>query len=270
MSKIIQYYNQFDEWGRLDRAPLEFIVNWHFIRNYLPERGHILDNGAGPGKYAMELADSGYDVTLTDLTPRLVQLAAEKAEELGLTDRFKGFHVADARSLSSFADETFDASLMMGPLYHLQKEEDREQAVKELYRVTRSGGYVFIAFMTRIRHLLNALAYPQSWKPLDSMDEIQQFMDSGVFNHSDEGRFTGAYYYDIDAIKPFMEVQGFETVKLIGSSSVAGALTTEQFDYWRSQGNKQFSDFMQMIYDSAENIHLLGSASHLLYIGIRK
>ncbi|WP_054026663.1 class I SAM-dependent methyltransferase [Bacillus sp. FJAT-28004] len=270
MSKIIQYYNQFDEWGRLDRAPLEFIVNWHFIRNSLPASGHILDNGAGPGKYSMELARSGYDVTLTDLTPRLVQIAKEKAEELELSERFKGFHNTDARSLNSFSDEAFDASLMMGPLYHLQQEADREQAVKELYRVTRSGGYVFVAFMTRIRHLLTALAYPQSWKPLDSMEEIQHFMDSGVFNHSDEGRFTGAYYFEIDDIKPFMEAQGFETVNLIGSSSALGALTTEQFDYWRDQGDQEFSKFMQLIYDSAENVHLLGSASHLLYIGVRK
>lgn len=62
MNKIIKYYNQFNEWGRLERAPLEFIVNWQHISRFLPKSGHILDNGAGPGKYAMELADSCYDV----------------------------------------------------------------------------------------------------------------------------------------------------------------------------------------------------------------
>ena len=36
MDKIISYYSSFDEWGRLDREPLEHKVNWHFIIKYLP------------------------------------------------------------------------------------------------------------------------------------------------------------------------------------------------------------------------------------------
>lgn len=64
MREIIKYYNQFDEWGRLDREPIEFQVNWHYIKKYMPKMGNVLDNGAGPGKYSMELAKEGYQVTL--------------------------------------------------------------------------------------------------------------------------------------------------------------------------------------------------------------
>lgn len=270
MNKIMEYYNQFDEWGRLEREPLEFIVNWHHINSYLPQGGHILDNGAGPGKYALELAKNGYEVTLTDLSPRLVQMAQDKAKELALLESFRGFHTANAMDLSPFASEQFDAALMMGPLYHLQGAEERNQAVNELYRVTCSGGYVFVAFMTRIRHLLTTLAYPQSWKPNDNMDAIETFLDTGIFNHADNGRFTGAYYYHIEDIKPFMEEHGFETIKLIGSTSIAGNLNQEQFQYWHSRGDEEYEKFLQLICESAENVHLLGSSSHLLYIGRRK
>lgn len=270
MNKMIDYYNQFDEWGRLEREPLEFIINWHHIKSMLPQSGHILDNGAGPGKYAMELAKHSYDVTLTDLTPRLVQLAREKAAELGLMERYRGFHTANATNLSLFPSEHFDASLMLGPLYHLQQLEERNLAAKELYRVTRRGGYVFVAFMSRTRHLLTSLAYPQSWKPTDNMEAIRAFLDSGIFNHSDEGRFTGVYYYNIEDIKPFMEAHGFDTVKLIGSSSIAGGLGGEQLDYWRSRGEKEYTNFVQLVCESAEDVHLLGASSHLLYIGVKK
>ncbi|WP_028609383.1 class I SAM-dependent methyltransferase [Paenibacillus harenae] len=270
MNPIIQYYNQFDEWGRLDREPLEFMVNWHFIRKYLPSAGRVLDNGAGPGKYAMELAKCGYDVTLTDLTPKLVEMARNKAGELGLAERFKDFHVANAADLNVLSSGHFDAALMLGPLYHLQEKDERERAVDELYRVTKSGGVVFVAFMTRIRHLMTSLSEPQMWRPNDNMNEIESFMSSGAFNHTDEGRFTGVYYVHIDDIKPFMESQGFETIKLIGSSSIAGSLHNEQFDYWHSRGEEEYSRFMQLIYDQADNIHTLGVSSHLLYIGIRK
>jgi ubiquinone/menaquinone biosynthesis C-methylase UbiE len=148
MDKVINYYDRFDEWGRLDREPIEFLINWHYIRNYLPKNGHVLDNGAGPGKYSIELAKHGFDVTLTDLTPRLVEVAFEKAREFELVERFKGFHVVDARNLDILASQQFDASLMLGPLYHLQKEQERDKAIQELHRVTKIGGIVFVAFMT--------------------------------------------------------------------------------------------------------------------------
>jgi 2-polyprenyl-3-methyl-5-hydroxy-6-metoxy-1,4-benzoquinol methylase len=136
MKNVIDYYSSFDEWGRLDREPLEFIINLHYIRKYLPSSGAVLDNGAGPGKYAIELAKLGYNVTLSDITPRLVEMAKHKASELGLTEQFHGFHVLNATHLDGVPNEIYDASLMLGPLYHLQKEEERISAVKELFRVT--------------------------------------------------------------------------------------------------------------------------------------
>jgi len=160
MDKVIRYYDSFDEWGRLDREPVEFLVNLHHIRMKLPSRGRILDIGAGPGKYSIALARLGYDVTLADLSPRLVELAKFKARESGLDSQFNGIHVADARDLSLFAEEQFDACLMLGPMYHLQTEEDRIKAVNELCRVTVKDGLVFVAFMSRIKLLLHHCCIP--------------------------------------------------------------------------------------------------------------
>jgi ubiquinone/menaquinone biosynthesis C-methylase UbiE len=91
-------------------------------------------------------------------------------------------------------DEQYDVSLMLGPMYHLQEEKDRIKALKELKRVTKKNGLVFVAFMPRIRQILTSLLSPDNWKPNDNMDTIIQFSQSGCFNHADEGRFTGAYY----------------------------------------------------------------------------
>ena len=269
MNDIIAYYNPFNEWGRLDREPLEYQVNLHHIANNLPARGRVLDNGAGPGKYAMAPAKLGCRVTLTDLTPRLVELARQKAQELELTQQFDGFYPADARDLSQFPDAHFDASLMLGPLYHLQEEADRERAVSELLRVTKPGGRVFVAFMSRTRFLATSLLFPEAWKPNHTAQGIRGFLETGVFNHADPGRFTGAYYFDIDAIKPFMEAHGFHTEKLIGSGSIAGALGPEQWAYWRQRGGEEYDAIMQLVMKESENPHILGHSSHLLYIGRR-
>lgn len=268
MSNIIDYYSSFDEWGRLDREPLEFIINLHYIKKYMPSTGKVLDNGAGPGKYAMELAKLGYYVTLSDITPKLVEIAKEKSAELELTQQFDGFHNFNAIDLEGIPDENYDVSLMLGPLYHLQKEEEQILAVKELHRVTKQDGLVFVAFQSRMRMTINSLHSPQQWKPNDNMNTINEFYESGIFNHSDMGRFTGAYYFNIDEIQSFMESNGFESIDLIGSSSIAAMLTAEQQQYCAQQEGKE--SLINFLISKANDPSILGISSHLLYIGKRK
>ncbi|RAP77520.1 class I SAM-dependent methyltransferase [Paenibacillus montanisoli] len=269
MGTIIDYYSGFDEWGRLDREPLEFKVNWHYITKYLPSAGAaVLDNGAGPGKYAMKLAGNGYRVTLADLTPKLVDIARAKADELGLEDRFDDFLVRNAMDLYGLADNGFDAALMLGPLYHLQTEEERVKAVTELLRVTKPGGNVFVAVMPRVRKTLTALMFPSQWRPLDNMEAIEDFSRTGLFDHADPGRFTGAYFFDIKDVTPFFERCGCETVNLVSSTGNGGRLTEEQWSYWRERGEEE--RVLDYIYESAADPYLLGTASHLLYIGRKR
>lgn len=267
MSEIISYYNEFDEWGRLDREPIEFQVNWHYIKKYIPETGNIFDNGAGPGKYSISLAKEGYKLTLADLTPRLVDIAKDKANELKLNKQFNDFLVADARDLYMLGDEQFDASLMLGPMYHLQDEMDRIKAINELNRVTKKGGLVFVAFMPRVRHIFTSLLYPENWKPNNSMDAINQFSETGCFDHADKGRFTGAYYFNIEEIKPFMESCGFENIELLGSN-VGAILNKASFDYWKDKGEED--KVIKLIIDKATDPYIIGISSHLLYIGRKK
>jgi ubiquinone/menaquinone biosynthesis C-methylase UbiE len=269
MSNVINYYNKFDEWGRLDREPIEFQVNSYYMKKYMPPNGNVLDNGAGPGKYALEFAKDGYTVTLTDLTPKLVEIAEKKAQEQGLINQFNGFHVADAQDLIDIKDAQFDASLLLGPMYHLQQESERIKAIKELNRVTKDKGIIFVAFMSRTKHIFSSLMSPENWKPNNNMDSINQFSHTGYFNHADENRFTGAYYFNIEDIKPFMEEQGFESVELIGSN-VGAILNNEHWNYWRDKGEQEVEKIIQLLIEKAGDPHILGLSSHLLYIGRKK
>jgi len=67
------------EWKRLLHDPyrrLEFIVTMHFLDEYLPRKGVVLDAGGGPGRYGIELAKKGYDVVLFDLSPKCLSARA--------------------------------------------------------------------------------------------------------------------------------------------------------------------------------------------------
>lgn len=57
MESVIDYDTGFAEreCTRLDLEPLEYIINYRYIKQYLPEKAHILDYGAGPGKYSIRL-----------------------------------------------------------------------------------------------------------------------------------------------------------------------------------------------------------------------
>ena len=136
--------------------------------------------------------------------------------------------------------------------------------------MTKKEGVVYVAFMPRIRHVLSSLLYPENWRPNDNIKNIQKFIQTGEFNHSDEGRFTGAYYFNIEDIKPFMESHGFETLNLVGSSNIASLLSKEQWSYWQNRGENEFRQLIELLKETATDPTVLGISSHLLYIGKRR
>lgn len=83
--------------------------------------------------------DAGYEVEMIDPVPRHV----EQARVAGVAAS-----VGDARDLR-FPDDSFDAVIMLGPLYHLSSREDRLTALREAARVVRSGGVVLTAGLSR-------------------------------------------------------------------------------------------------------------------------
>lgn len=93
-----------------------------------------------PRVYAAWLTGLGYTVHLVDPVPLHVEQAAARG----------GFSASlgDARRLTE-PDESYDAVLMLGPLYHLVERADRLRALGEARRVVRRGGFVVAAAISR-------------------------------------------------------------------------------------------------------------------------
>lgn len=124
-ARIQTYYSEvFDEHVRLTtrsaQGPLEFQRTQEIIREHVPI-GRVLDVGGGAGIHSRALIDAGYDVEMIDPVPRHV----EQARGAGV-NAFAG----DARDLR-FADASFDAVIMLGPLYHLSSRDDRLTALRD-------------------------------------------------------------------------------------------------------------------------------------------
>jgi SAM-dependent methyltransferase len=148
---VVAYYEAGAELTRLDQGigALERERTLELLRRWLEPSATVLDVGGGTGVYASELLRAGHTVTLVEPVALHRDEARRRVPEVTVVD-------GDARALP-FADETFGAVLLLGPLYHLSERLDRVRALEEAGRVVRPGGVVAAAAISRHAPLLDTL-----------------------------------------------------------------------------------------------------------------
>lgn len=103
------------------------------LRPYLSGRGAVLDLGGGTGALAVRLADAlPADVTVLDPTPEMlayVPASPRVHTVLGVAERMP------------FPDDAFDAVVISDAFHHFR---DQDGAVREIARVLRPGGVLFM------------------------------------------------------------------------------------------------------------------------------
>lgn len=78
----------YDEWnGEIDYAAWADHIERVFGRFGEPAVRSVLDLGSGTGSMTIELAKRGYDMIGVDLSPEMLTVARERAEESGASDR---------------------------------------------------------------------------------------------------------------------------------------------------------------------------------------
>jgi ubiquinone/menaquinone biosynthesis C-methylase UbiE len=157
--EIIRHYTEADEasrlctgWFRLEQARTRELI----LRHLPPVPARVIDVGGGAGAYACWLASLGYEVHLIDPVPRHVD-QARAASEAQPQHPLASATLGDARKVEQ-ADQSADALLMLGPLYHLTERSDRLLALREARRVTRTGAPIFVAAISRFSALLDSLS----------------------------------------------------------------------------------------------------------------
>lgn len=68
---LMDFYNNYDEDSRLTprHGSVEFLTTMRYITRYLKPGDHILEIGAGTGRYSHALARQGYPVDAVELIP---------------------------------------------------------------------------------------------------------------------------------------------------------------------------------------------------------
>lgn len=146
MSYIEEYYNSYDEEGRLlsRHGQVEYLTTMKYINECITRvsEPEILEVGAGTGRYSVTLAKQGYSVTAVELVAHNLELLMSKLDGSEQLTALQG----NAIDLSALSDNTYDLTMLLGPMYHLYTHEDKFKALSEAVRVTKPGGFILVAY----------------------------------------------------------------------------------------------------------------------------
>ena len=144
MNEIEKYYNKFNEHKRLQsrHGQVEFAVTMKYIKNCIGNRKklNILDVGAGTGRYSSSIYELGHNVTSIELVKKNLSVLKENYPQITAMQ-------GNALNLKKLKDESFDITLIFGPMYHLFSMEDKVKVLEEAKRVTKKGGHILVAYL---------------------------------------------------------------------------------------------------------------------------
>ena len=123
---------------------------WVFDHLDLPDVCRVLELGCGPAdlwRENLHRLPAGWDITLSDLSPGMLEQARQALAAVGLNP-LPRCQVIDAQAIPA-ADATFDAVIANHMLYHVP---DRPRALAEIRRVLKPGGRLYAATVS-VGHL---------------------------------------------------------------------------------------------------------------------
>ena len=141
---LTNYYSGYDEEGRLlsRHGSVEYFTTMRYVEKYLKPGMRILEIGAATGRYSHALARAGYRVDAVELVQHNIDLFVQNTQPGENVTIRQG----NAMDLGFFEKDTFDITLLLGPMYHLFTVEEQKEALAEAVRVTKPGGVIFAAY----------------------------------------------------------------------------------------------------------------------------
>ena len=251
---LSSFYNEIDEDARLKKnrhGQLEYLTTMAYIHRYVPAGSKILEVGAGTGRYSIALAGEGMDVTAVELVEHNLAVLRENSRGLGNLQSYQG----DATDLGRFGDNSFDATLVFGPMYHLYEAEEVQRAIDEAIRVTRPGGVILFAFLS-VFAIMYANYFYGNWPA----GQEENFTEDYQVRHFKEQLFTG---YDVAEFEQLFQEKPVDWIVTAGVDGMLEAIEKRP-DF--SMTEEDFRAFAKWFLAFSDKRELLGSHSHLLYI----
>ena len=258
--EYMNYYANFDEEQRLVRqniTRIEFDTTVHQLQSYIQSAKTLTEFGAATGRYSLFYAQSGLDVTAVELVPELVAQLKEKASERKTELKV---YEANATDVSFVPDSSQDIVLILGPLYHIQKESERRAVIREANRILKPGGVVAVAYISRffVAGLLAKMS-----RSLISPQVLSELHETGLITSDDVDAFFRIAYFATPAeIELLTESEGFSVETHVATDGFGRYLSSEI----NSLSEEQYQAWLQHHLLVCAEPSLLGSSNHGLVI----
>ena len=267
-AQVAKFYAMGVERDRLISGPgvLELARTQILLERYLqPPPSVIVDVGGGPGRYAVWLAELGHDVHLVDPVPLHIEQARTAARERRVT--LASAEVGDARVLR-LPDESADAVLVMGPLYHLPERDDRVKALAEARRVCREGGVVIVAAISRFASMLDGLLNEYLEDPVFAKIAAADLRDGTHRNPTgDPAYFTTAYFHRPEELAVELAAAGLAHEATLAVEGPGWLLSDVEA---RLSDDRRRSVLMAALASLEAEPALIGASAHLLAVARRR
>jgi ubiquinone/menaquinone biosynthesis C-methylase UbiE len=265
--EVIAYYERSDEAARLDTSIglVERERTRALLRRLLPPPpATVLDVGGGTGVHAVWLAQSGYHTHLSDPVAKHIDEARATADREGVS--LASIRLGHAGDLAH-ADDSVDAVVALGPLYHLPQPDERARVLDEALRVLRPGGIVCAAAINRFTSMINA--FREALLTDERFLEIVEG-DLSTGRHRNDAEipdfFTTAYVHRADELAEEVRGAGFVDVGVYAIEGLAWS-HPELDECWHDERSR--AAMLRLLERTEQESSLLGASTHLLGVGRR-
>ena len=221
--------------------------------------------GGGTGHYSFWLKEQGHEIHLVDPVRFNIDAAKKEAKERKLAP--DTIQRAEARDLP-WENNVFDVVLLMGPLYHLTKKGDRNDALQEAFRVTKDGGLVISVGISRYASLMDGF-FRNMIKDPDFFQIVDEDISTGQHrNFTDKlAYFTTAYFHNPEELEKEVKQSGLEIVSTIAVESF-GWLIPDFIKKWAKK------DYQPLLLESIRRVEtnndLMCMSAHFMVIASKK
>lgn len=225
-SEVKAFYDDYGikEWNRLDEnaySRINYLLHMHFIKEHLESGMKVLDAGCGTGRFSIEFAKLGCDVTLFDISEEQLRIAKIKIDESNVKNNIAGIIQGDLNEKMKFPDDHFDVVVCYGaPLSYIL--EKRDEVIKEFNRILKPSGKLFVSVNNKWgifkmligRQMTDFFSDPDYWY-------IDQVIESGDLPRHEKVDHPPRHFFEAMELRTLLDNNGFSDVKLGGSPCIS-------------------------------------------------
>lgn len=247
------YYSNYDEETRLIKDKthmIEYITTTKCIEKYLRTGNRILEIGAGTGRYSINYAEKGYQVDSVELVNKNLEILKSKITPDMKINAIQGNCV----DLNMYEDNTFDITLVLGPMYHLYNEKDINKAIKESIRVTKKRGKIFFAYITNDAVILSHGVRKENLRKLKQICDENWNVPKLA-----EEVFSSYKISEFDNLMDRFDINKLETIATDG-------IAPQMPSYINNLNEEEFEIFLDYHLKTCNRKDLMGYSCHILEI----